>query len=683
MDTKWRRFKSTRRVKIALAVMIIACFAAMGVIWAFVPAFGYLGYPNSGSYLWDSLMADDYYSSKSFAAEVNSDYQWARNTYLSNGDPKESIKNADFYCSIYRYVNAYTKVRRDYYSNDIEADFVYTIGRGKITSEDVSIPDEFYNTIFRYSDPNAPDLYIEIGYTNEHYNQMQAHWYEMRRNTKIVIISDIILLSLGLLLLIWFGRIAGETPDGIVELKKYHSIPYEVYIAFFIIISSCAGVLAVGEGPHCSTINERTLFMAVVGALTAFAAMIVVLLVYTYAVRAQHKKAVRGMFCFRVIGWILSGFKWIFRQLKRFAMFAKEVLTGEIYKGCVTQRVLFIDCGFIAVSCFALILAISALFNSNEFVFIMAIVIEIIAIVLFLYGRHLILRDGALLEQKIKQMHSGIYGEAPTLSKNSPYGVCMQQLSELSDQYQHSVEESVKAERMKLELVTNVSHDLKTPLTSIIGYVELLSKEELTGDAAEYVNILRLKSERLKNIVADVFELAKTTSGEITVAKEQLDLTKLSYQTLGEMEDRIAQSGLTIKTSICDPPVSVISDGKRLYRVIQNILDNALKYSLKGTRVYYTLETKEGRAYITVKNIASYEMTFTKDEIMERFTRGDKSRSTEGTGLGLSIAQGFALACGGEFDIDIDGDMFKATLSLPLANSAVKPAEPVAVSADE
>ena len=128
----------------------------------------------------------------------------------------------------------------------------------------------------------------------------------------------------------------------------------------------------------------------------------------------------------------------------------------------------------------------------------------------------------------------------------------------------------------------------------------------------------------------------------------------------------ISSSGLDIKVNICEPPVIVVSDGKRLYRVIQNLLDNALKYSLRGTRIYYTLEKRGDNAFITIKNIASYEMTFTKEEILERFTRADKARSTEGTGLGLSIAQGFTLACGGSFDIEIDGDMFKVVLGFPM-----------------
>ena len=182
------------------------------------------------------------------------------------------------------------------------------------------------------------------------------------------------------------------------------------------------------------------------------------------------------------------------------------------------------------------------------------------------------------------------------------------------------------------------------------------------------MRILKNKSARLKSIISDVFELAKTTSGEIAVEHEKIDLSKLCYQTLGEMEDRIAKSELEVRRNIAEPPVTIISDGKRIYRILQNLLDNALKYSLKGTRIYFSLEKDDKQAVITIKNIASYEMTFTKEEILERFTRGDKARSTEGSGLGLSIAQGFTIACGA-FDIDLDGDMFKTIITFPLEGS--------------
>jgi signal transduction histidine kinase len=345
-----------------------------------------------------------------------------------------------------------------------------------------------------------------------------------------------------------------------------------------------------------------------------------------------------------------------------FLKFLREVFTGEVFKTETTaKRLLYMDFMFIAVSIidFSLIMAFG-------FARPVLFVIEIIILAAFLYGRYLLIRDEAELEKQIKDLFDGNYSYKAQLSKNSPYTQSSESLQQLSAQYRKSIDESVKAERMKIDLVTNVSHDLKTPLTSIISYVELLSKEEMSTEAQGYVEILKQKSERLKNIVSDVFELAKTTSGEISVDSEPIDLNKLSYQALGEMEDKIAKSGFEIKKNICEPPVTVVSDGKRIYRITQNLLDNALKYSLKGTRIYYTLEKTDGRAVITVKNIASYEMTFTSEEILERFYRGDKSRTSEGSGLGLSIAQGFALACGGKFDIEIDGDMFKAIVSFPL-----------------
>ncbi len=235
---------------------------------------------------------------------------------------------------------------------------------------------------------------------------------------------------------------------------------------------------------------------------------------------------------------------------------------------------------------------------------------------------------------------------------------------EINKGFNESIEEQMRSERMKLDLITNVSHDLKTPLTSIISYIDLLSKEEnLSRDARDHVNILIEKSDRLKNIVIDLFDLAKSTSGDINLELEIIDLKKLIEQTLGDMEDDIERTGLQIKTILPEKPVNIVADGKRLYRVFQNIIDNALKYSLKGTRIFIELVEDDGEALVNIKNIAGYEMDFTSKEIIQRFSRGDKSRTTEGSGLGLSIAESFTNVCGGNFKIDIDGDMFKVTIS--------------------
>lgn len=235
--------------------------------------------------------------------------------------------------------------------------------------------------------------------------------------------------------------------------------------------------------------------------------------------------------------------------------------------------------------------------------------------------------------------------------------------AEINAGFSDSFDEQMKSERTKTALITNVSHDLKTPLTSIITYVDLLSKEELSDAARDYVTVLAQKSERLKSIVADLFDLSKSASGNIPLDMETLDLRRLIDQTLADMRDNIDTSELILKTKLPDGEVNIYSDGKKLYRVFQNIIDNALKYSMSGTRVFITLETENGMAVATVKNTAAYEMDFTADEVLQRFSRGDKSRSGDGSGLGLSIAESFTRACGGDFKVEIDGDLFKVTIS--------------------
>lgn len=221
----------------------------------------------------------------------------------------------------------------------------------------------------------------------------------------------------------------------------------------------------------------------------------------------------------------------------------------------------------------------------------------------------------------------------------------------------------MKGERMKIDLITNVSHDLKTPLTSIISYVDLLGRDEtLSPEARDYVMILNQKTERLKNTIADLFELAKSTSGEAKVTLEPMDLKKLMEQTLEDMSDQIEEAGFKVRFQCEADHTKFKGDVNRMYRVVQNVLENALKYSLKGTRIFVTISNVGQKVCLTVQNTSAYEMDFTEEEIMERFYRGEKSRTSEGNGLGLSIADSFTANCGGEFKIEIDGDQFKAMI---------------------
>lgn len=280
------------------------------------------------------------------------------------------------------------------------------------------------------------------------------------------------------------------------------------------------------------------------------------------------------------------------------------------------------------------------------------------------------------ITKHVSDMNGGNYSKQ-TVSKLSPAYVCNEKLNNISAGIQTAVDKQIRSERMKIDLVTNVSHDLKTPLTSIISYIDLLSAEELTPEARDYVKIIAEKSERLKSMVADLFDLAKATS-RTDINSEAIDAVILTGQVLGDLADKIEKSGREIRTDIKIESAPIMAEGKKLYRVFQNLIDNALKYSMAGTRIYVVVRKEWNKCVIIVKNIASYEMNFTPDEITERFTRGDESRSTEGNGLGLSIAKSFTEACGGTFRIIIDGDVFTAEMSFPLINNAPKtPNEPL------
>lgn len=313
-----------------------------------------------------------------------------------------------------------------------------------------------------------------------------------------------------------------------------------------------------------------------------------------------------------------------------------------------------------------------------ETLFVTCFLIYFIIFGTYHYFSSKIISSCRLLEDNIEKLYSGNYKLDTSAGTHTAFYDTLTRLSNIGEGFEKNLNEKIRSERMKTELITNVSHDLKTPLTSIISYVDLLERrDDLPPEAIDYVKIISKKAVRLKNMVYDVFELAKTASGELVIAKASLSLNKLIVQTLTDMEDTVKKSGLDIKLKIPEKDVLIISDGSRIYRVMQNIMENALKYSLKGTRIYITESTENNTVKLTIKNTASYEMDFTEEEILERFVRGDKSRNTDGNGLGLSIAKEFTTACGGTFNIKIDGDQFNVIISFPIETDTIPEAESV------
>ena len=232
-----------------------------------------------------------------------------------------------------------------------------------------------------------------------------------------------------------------------------------------------------------------------------------------------------------------------------------------------------------------------------------------------------------------------------------------------------SLEKVSRSDQLRVDLITNVSHDLKTPLTSMVGYLELIKKEELSGVVRDYVDVISERAEKLKEMINSLFSLAKASSGNIELHPEKFEVNRLIGQIFADMDDQIRNSGLTFVKSLTEEDTELLSDNSYFYRICQNLVENALKYSAKGTRVFVKTgvlgEGRERAVRIEITNTAGYPMDFDKEDIVERFARGDKARSGDGNGLGLAIVSTYAKALGGEFDIHIDCDQFKACLIFP------------------
>ena len=279
------------------------------------------------------------------------------------------------------------------------------------------------------------------------------------------------------------------------------------------------------------------------------------------------------------------------------------------------------------------------------------------------------------LDKIMDAAEAGKRGEKPTSldadRMPEPLRSLAHNLSITQEEMQKAVQEAIRGERMKAELITNVSHDLKTPLTSIISYVDLLKKCDIDDpNAQSYITVLDEKSTRLKRLIEDLVEASKASSGAVVLHKMHVNLYELAVQAIGEMEDSFAERDLQIVLNTPEEPPVVFADSQKTWRVIDNLLNNARKYSLPGSRVYVDVFPDGSNGVFRIKNVSGEPLNIDPDELTQRFVRGDASRTLEGSGLGLSIAKDLCALQGGKLKLEIDGDLFKATVSLPAAGDA-------------
>lgn len=325
--------------------------------------------------------------------------------------------------------------------------------------------------------------------------------------------------------------------------------------------------------------------------------------------------------------------------------------------------------GILLLLLFILLILWDIMYWNGVFVLFLAALCGILllaaGILIYMKKNRRLAEDIGALADRIEAVCAGSLTGDLKLPEDSDLKKAAENLDTVSQGLEKALEERTKSERMKVELIANVSHDLKTPLTSIVSYLDLLKQEEeLPEHVRDYIRILDEKAERLGTMVQDVFEVSKAASGQLPVNMERLDFAKLLRQTLADMDGQIEKSGLALRAEIPKEPVMICADGQRLYRVFQNLLQNALQYSLKGSRIYLTLTAENGKACASVKNTSATELAAGTD-FTERFVRGDKSRTDGGSGLGLSIAKSFTEACGGEFFIKTEADLFVASVTFP------------------
>ena len=450
-----------------------------------------------------------------------------------------------------------------------------------------------------------------------------------------VLIAAILSLLLGLFMNI-------EKVDGSESLRKVFKFPIEVVIILFIIFAfSAAGI---------SSMNQiyRNLYIFY---LLYFIGLVIVSLTVNYFVillksifnKNTENYLVKNSLIYRIFTGAISEFS----------------NASDDNKNIKDAKVKFTLVYFVVFLLFAIL---NMMFSTMSYYAPEKMMIPMILFGIFLY---------VIIFKNIKEV-ARIYRESSEIVKGNYkkniekngglYDGIVDNFNNIGENLDLAIEDAVKSERLKTELITNVSHDLKTPLTSILNYSDLLSKEDNSEEEArEYARIINEKSNKLKVLIEDLFEVSKASSNNVELDRQELDFNSLVAQSIGEWEDKISENNIEIISNLPEEKVMLNLDGQKFSRVLDNLFSNISKYALENSRVYVDLIDGD-KVKLTIKNISKYPLNISAEELVERFTRGEKSRTTSGSGLGLSIASSFVRAHGAGFDIDIDGDLFKVTI---------------------
>ncbi len=623
--------------------------------------------PIEGTSIWDRFMKgncsmeqmqDDYmaleYTLSNIGREVNQ-YKRCLNLYNLTQDGTNVYYwicrgNED---SIYTNISEPISRRLTDYGEKIGKYVFYQENDIRLETNVKGMEDAFYSKLEpKYGGKgNILFICIDTNFPNkDNFFRAKMEYVQMYPWIRISIICVAISFLLCLICLIYLSIAAGRREgEEKIYLNLFDKLPTEI-LFIISIIGGIAYFVLFGELLYHFDSEELMGLLIMSGVLTFFSTAFLLIFYLSFVRRIRAGVLWKQS----VLGWFVHGISLLFTRRKS------------------STKMLFLF-GLHLLVCFFLLQMI-CVYRFND-----AMVILGIAFFILLSGIEavLMIREGVQRNKVLQGIHKISDGdleykieEGELRGENRQLAAAVNMIGE---GLYHAVEDSVKNEHLKTDLITNVSHDIKTPLTSIINYVDLLKREDLKNERVQnYISVLDSKSQRLKQLTEDLVEASKVSSGNISLQMERINLVELVYQTGGEFDEKFEARGLTLIAKLPREPVVIMADGRRIWRVLENLYNNVAKYAMKNTRVYVDMEADGEQVCFSIKNISENPLNIQADELTERFIRGDISRSTEGSGLGLSIAKSLTILMGGIFEIYLDGDLFKATISFKQEESIIE-----------
>ncbi len=518
-------------------------------------------------------------------------------------------------------------------------------------SEDGVIVGKSTTSDLEYITAHIEDFQIYTSYTPkfaENSNQaLSNEFIEILKPYQTVIyvlvpISTMMTILILLYLSISIGHKKGV--EGILT-TDFDKIPLEIILGIGVAIFTIIILMTFGGVTPSDIYLEVSLIVTIYFSIYIVIAIIFDTIVRRLKAKMFWKSTIIGKI-FKQLGKIFSKLEKFFKELKGTSKFFDK-----------TTKKFILDC----VIAIVFVIIILLIFHEN---LLFTAVLETVIVVIFIFRLLKAIADYDKIEEKLKEMYEGNNNDALERKEFLPeFYQSVDYINDISNGFERAIQDRIKSERLKTELITNVSHDIKTPLTSIINYVDLLKKEDIRNEKAnEYIEILDSKSQRLKKLIEDLVEASKVSTGNVKLQIEKINIVELLNQAIGEFEDKFEAKKLEILLEAKESEIYILADSRYMYRIVENLFSNISKYALENSRVYIDIIKKSNEVYIEMKNISKEKLNISAEELMQRFVRGDKSRTTEGSGLGISIAQNLTEIQKGVFNLKLDGDLFRVEL---------------------